>query len=313
MQATRLSVAIALGLVYVVWGSTYLAIRYAVETLPPFSMAGVRFVVAGGLLYAWARLRGAPRPRRSHWGTAAVVGLLLLLGGNGGVVWSEQFIDSSLAALLVTTTSLWMVLLEWGARGRRPRVGVMAGVVSGFVGVAVLVGPRSLDGSAALGPSLVVMGSAFCWALGSVYGKGAEKPSSPLLGAGMEMLVGGAGLLLLGLVVGEPWRIAWEEVSAASVWGLVYLIGAGSLVGFTAYSWLLRHAPISVVSTYAYVNPVVAVWLGWALAGEALSARTGVASAIIVGSVALITTLQKARRDRPSLSLEEESISRGAQ
>lgn len=313
MQPSRLSVAVALGIVYVVWGSTYLAIRHAVETLPPFSMAAVRFLVAGGLLYAWARLRGAPPPRPAHWKTAALVGSLLLLGGNGAVVWAEQYVPSSLAALLVTTTSLWMVLLDWGARGNRPSTGVLVGVVAGLVGVGYLLALGEIEGGTTFVPGLVLLGGALSWAVGSVLGRDREKPDSPLLGAGMEMLAGGVGLLLLAILVGEPQRFDPAGASAASFAALGYLVVAGSLVGFTAYSWLLRHAPISVVSTYAYVNPVVAVWLGWALAGEALSARTAAASAIIIGSVALITTLQAPRRARAPAPLEEESVSRGAQ
>lgn len=300
---SRGSVAVALALVYVVWGSTYLAIRYAVETLPPFSMAAVRFLIAGALLYGWARLRGAQRPSGIHWRSAAVVGGLLLLGGNGCVVWAEQAIDSSTAALLVTTTSLWMVLLDWGVRGRRPRVGVVVSLLVGFGGVALLVGPGALEpgalgGEARWGPNLAVLLGAFLWASGSVYGQGAPRPAAPLLGSGMEMLAGGVGLLVLGILVGEPQRFEWGEASAASVAGLIYLIVFGSLVGFTAYSWLLRNASLPLVSTYAYVNPVVAVALGWAIAGEEPTLRTGIASTIIVASVAVITTLQ--RRPRPS-------------
>ena len=313
MQASRLSVAVALGLVYVVWGSTYLAIRHAVETLPPFTMAAVRFLVAGALLYAWARWRGAPRPRPAHWRTAAVVGSLLLLGGNGAVVWAEQYVPSSLAALLVTTTSLWMVLLDWATRGNRPSAGVLLGVLAGLFGVGLLVARGGIEGGAALVPGLALLGGALSWATGSVLGRDLEKPDSPLLGASMEMLAGGVGLLLLGVLAGEPQRFDLGGASAASIWALGYLVVAGSLVGFSAYSWLLRHAPISVVSTYAYVNPVVAVWLGWALAGEALSARMAAASAIIIGSVALITTLQAPRRARAPAPLEEESVSPGAQ
>lgn len=298
-QASRASIAVALGLVYVVWGSTYLAIRYAVETLPPFSMAAVRFLVAGALLYGWARLRGAARPRGAHWGAAAVVGCLLLLGGNGCVVWAEQTIDSSIAALLVTTTSLWMVLLDWILHGRRPGLGVGVGLLAGFGGVALLVGPEAWEGEAEWAPSLAVLLGAFLWALGSVFGQRAPRPASPLLGSGMEMLAGGAALLLLGLLVGEPARFSWAEASWASVAGLLYLIVFGSLVGFTAYSWLLRRAPLPLVSTYAYVNPVVAVALGWAIAQEEPTARTGVASAVIVASVAAITTLQRGPRPAP--------------
>lgn len=310
-RASRLSVALALGTVYLVWGSTYLAIHFAVQTLPPFLMAAARFLVAGGLLYAWARLRGAKPPARPHWKRATVVGLLLLLGGNGSVVWGEQTIDSSMAALLVTTTSLWMVILAWALYRQRPSGGVFLGVLLGFFGVALLIGPGAFGAGAGVA-SFVVLGGAFCWALGSVYGQRVRGPESSVLGSAMEMLMGGLGLLLLGLVLGELEGFDPAEVSGASLGGLLYLVVAGSLLAFTAYSWLLRHAPISVVSTYAYVNPVVAVWLGWALAGEALSLRTAIASAIIVASVALITTLQRPRRV-PSQLGEEKTLSQEAQ
>ncbi|HLV61430.1 MAG TPA: EamA family transporter [Fredinandcohnia sp.] len=297
--ASRLSIVLALGVVYVVWGSTYLAIRFAVESLPPFSMAAVRFLVAGALLYGWARLGGAPKPHATHWRSAALVGLLLLLGGNGAVVWAQQSIDSSMAALLVTTTPLWMVLYAWALYGQRPSGGVLLGVLLGFGGTALLIGPGTL-GEDELLPALVVVGGAASWALGSVLGQRIERVPQPLLGSGMEMLVGGVGLLLLGIASGEFARFDPTSVRAASIGGLAYLVVAGSLLGFSTYSWLLRHAPISVVSTYAYVNPVVAVWLGWFVAGEALSLRAGVASAIVVGSVALITTLQRTGRRAPS-------------
>lgn len=308
--ASRLSIAAALGVVYLVWGSTYLAIRFAVETLPPFSMAAARFLVAGSILYAWARLRGAPRPRAVHWRSAAVVGLLLLLGGNGAVVWAERTIDSSLAALLVSTTSLWMVLLAWGLFGQRPSGGVATGVVLGFAGAFLLIGPGNLQPDST-SSALLVVGGAASWALGSVLGQRLERNESPLLGASMEMLLGGAAFLLVSILGGEVQNFSISDVSAASFWGLMYLIVAGSLIAFTSYSWLLGHAPISVVSTYAYVNPVVAVWLGWALADETLSLRTAIASAIIVGSVALITSLQRPRQDRPA-PLAEDSLSEGA-
>ncbi len=204
-----------------------------------------------------------------------------------------------MAALLVTTTPLWMVLYAWALYGQRPSGGVLLGVLLGFGGTALLIGPGTL-GEDELPPALVVVGGAASWALGSVLGQRIERVSQPLLGSGMEMLVGGVGLLLLGIASGEFARFDPTSVRAASIGGLAYLVVAGSLLGFSTYSWLLRHAPISVVSTYAYVNPVVAVWLGWFVAGEALSLRAGVASAIVVGSVALITTLQRTGRRAPS-------------
>lgn len=293
---SRVSVAIALGLVYVVWGSTYLAIRYAVETLPPFWMAAVRFLLAGSILYGLSRLRGAARPTRSQWRAAGVVGVLLLTGGNGCVVWAEQSIDSSLAALLASSSSFWMVVLDWRLNGRRPTGGVVTGLVAGVGGVALLVGPEALRAEASLAPSLVILMGCLFWSLGSVVGKRADRPASSLLGSGMEMIAGGAGLLILGLITGEAGQLDAGSISASSVAGLGYLLVFGSLVGFSAYSWLLRNAPLPLVSTYAYVNPVVAVALGWAIAGEQVSIRTGIAAGLIVLSVAAITALQRPRR-----------------
>jgi drug/metabolite transporter (DMT)-like permease len=294
--ASRWHVVAALAAVYVVWGSTYLAIHFAIETLPPFLMGGVRFFVAGGALYAWARLRGAPRPTRRHWASAAVVGGLLLLGGNGGVAWAEQLIPSGTAALLVSTVPLWMALLDWlRPGGIRPRLAVICGLVLGFVGVAVLVGPGALRAGAGhvapLGAAVVLV-AAFCWATGSIYSRTANMPASPLLSTGLEMLAGGAMMVVAGLALGEGAQFNLAHISARSGLALGYLIVFGSLVAFTAYIWLLRSTTTAVASTYAYVNPVVAVFLGWAFASEPLTARTLVAAAIIVAGVLVITTAQ---------------------
>lgn len=294
--ASRVSIAIALGLVYVLWGSTYLGIRYAIESLPPFSMAGVRFLFAGTLLFAWARFHGAPRPTLREWRATSLVGLLLLLGGNGAVVWAQRHgVPSALAALLVTTTPLWMVLLDWWLRGRRPTRSIATGLALGALGIVILIGPSGLstgtDGLT-LGALLAVIGAALSWALGSIHSQRASMPSSPLLAAGMEMLAGGTALLALGVAHRELEGFDPAAVTATSWAAFAYLVVFGSLVGFTAYSWLLRNAPISLASTYAYVNPVVAVLLGWAFAGEALGLRVWVAAPLVIGAVALITRFQ---------------------
>lgn len=297
----------AFAAVYVIWGSTYLAILYAIETLPPFLMAGVRFLIAGAVLYAWAWLRGASRPAKVHWKSAVIIGAMLLLGGNGAVVWSEQRVASGLAALLVATVPLWMVLLEWARRdGTRPDGRTLFGVALGLAGLALLVGPNALLGGGRvdlLGAGALVLGS-LSWAAGSLYARRAPLPQSPLLGTAMEMLAGGALLVLLGLAVGEAGAVNLAAVSFRSMFSLLYLIVFGSLIGYTAYTWLLGVSTPARVSTYAYVNPVVAVLLGWAFAGEPLTPRMLVASAIIVSAVAAITAGQSARR-RPAMERPE--------
>ncbi|MFP5286373.1 MAG: EamA family transporter [Thermoanaerobaculia bacterium] len=288
--ASPLKIALALGTVYVIWGSTYLAILFAIETLPPFWMAGVRFLTSGALVYGWARWRGAPRPERVHWRSAALIGGLLLAGGNGGVVWSEQRLDSGFAALLVSTVPLWMVLFEWLRKeGTRPTLGVVAGLVLGFAGLVMLVRPGGgrLD-AVAIGILLLACVS---WAWGSLRSRHVPLPESPILATGMEMLAGGALLMVIGLVTGEAGRLDLAGASLKSGLALGYLVVFGAL-GFTAYVWLLRVTSPALVSTYAYVNPVVAVFLGWALAGEPLTGRTLAAAAVILTGVALITVFR---------------------
>jgi drug/metabolite transporter (DMT)-like permease len=283
--------------VYVFWGSTYLAIKYAMQTLPPFLMAGSRFAFAGGILLLWARLsKDYERPKREHWRTSFIVGTLLLLGGNGGVVLAQHFIPSSLAALLVATEPLWIVLLSWLWLGHgRPTGKVVLGLIVGFVGVALLVSGRGTTGlqSGDIGQWIgvvAVMIGALSWAAGSIYGLRGATPKSPLQAAGMQMTAGSFSLLLVGIIRGEWSTFDPSAVSSASVFGLIYLIIFGSLLGFTAYSWLLKNARPSMVATYAYVNPVIAVLLGWLIAGEAMTGQMLIAAGVIVGSVVLITS-----------------------
>ncbi len=282
---------------YLIWGSTYLGIRYAIETLPPFLMAGIRFIIAGGLLFGWMRLRGSEIPTRAHWKSAAIIGSLLLLGGNGGVTWAEQRVPSGIAALLVSLVPLWMVLLNWlRPGGVRPGLPLIAGLVMGLVGMALLVGIGDSDGGTEIDPVGIgaILIATFCWAIGSLYSQRATLPSSPLLTTGMEMLCGGVGLLLLGTVTGEWSRFDPAKVSATSIIAVIYLIIFGAIIAFTAYVWLLRVTTPARAATYAYVNPVVAVFLGWALAGEELTVRTIIAAAIIIAGVVIITIYREA-------------------
>ena len=279
--------------IYVAWGSTYLAIRFAVETMPPFLMAATRFLIAGSILYIFRRLRKDPTPTRIEWRSAAIVGALLLVGGNGSVVWAETRVPSGIAALLVGSAPLWMVLVDaLRPGGRRPHGWTVAGVVLGFLGIFVLIGPAQflgIQGSVDPLGAAVLTFAAFIWAVGSLYSRGARLPASPLLGTGMEMLAGGLGLLILGTLTGEWARLDLVAIAPRSWWGLLYLIVMGSWVGFAAYTWLLRVAPTTLVSTYAYVNPLVAIVIGNWLASEPVTPRILVAAAIIIGSVALIT------------------------
>jgi len=295
---------VALIAIYVVWGSTYLGIRFAIESLPPFIMAGTRFLVAGTAMYAWRRARGDVAPSGREWRSAAIVGLLLLLGGNGCVAWAEQRIASGVAALLVATLPLWMVFIDMlRPGGRRPGWRAVVGVLVGFCGVVVLIRPTGSAGGGGtvdlIGAAAVILG-AFLWSVGSLYSRNARLPASPLLGTSMEMIVGGVGLFLMATLTGEWGRLNVGTISTRSLLALGYLIVFGSWVAFTAYTWLLRVAPTPLVSTYAYVNPLVAMLLGHLLAGEPLTLHVLVAGAIIVGSVALVTATEPARsKPRP--------------
>jgi len=303
---SRWKIAAAFAAIYIIWGSTYLGIRFAIETIPPFLMAGVRFLLAGAMLYGWARVRGAPRPLRVHWRSAAIIGALLLLGGNGGVTWGEQHIASGLAALLVATVPIWIAALDWlRPGGTRPDGPVIAGLLLGFVGILLLVGPGNLgggEGNYTLG-TLAVLGAAFSWALGSLYSKRAPLPGDALQGIGMEMLAGGVWLWLAGTLAGEWGQLNLGAISLRSGLALAYLTLFGSLVGFTAYVWLLRVVSPARAATYAYVNPVVAVFLGWALAGEELTPLTLVAAAVIIAGVVITTTY----RAQPRVAAEQQS------
>ena len=324
MSSTRAEVAAPVAvagnllIVYVLWGSTYLAIRLAVETLPPFYSAATRYLIAGGLMvgFLWLRGRLSRSPsarlepmRKEHWRSAAIIGGLLLLGGNGLVVQSEQHIDSGIAAVLVAAVPIWLNLFEAVITRRRPPLLVIGGVVAGFVGVLVLIAPiRGLAAINPFGVGLVVI-AAICWAVGSLYSRHAPMPRSGLLGTGMEMLAGGALLAVAGTITGEFSRTNPAQFSTTSLLAVAYLVVFGSLVAFSAYTWLLQHAPVSTVATYAYVNPIVAVGLGAFFLNEPITPRTLVASALIIGAV--VAMVSGRRRDERVPAVDRDRVERG--
>jgi drug/metabolite transporter (DMT)-like permease len=274
----------ALGTVYVVWGSTYLGIMIGIRTMPPLLMSSARFLLAGAVLFLWGVRRGG-RPDPRGWVAAAIVGTALLLVGNGGIAWAETRVDSGVAALVVAVVPIWIALLEWTILRRRPRLATVAGLVLGLTGVAVLVGP---GGSVDAVGGITILLASLAWAAGSLYAQRAPLPSDYLLAAGMQMLAGGVLLGIAGAFAGEAAQVqipSWESAAA-----FAYLAVVGSLIAFTAYGWLLRNASATLVATYAYVNPVIAVCLGALVLSERLTLATLFAGGTIVAAVFLIVT-----------------------
>lgn len=294
---SRGALVAAFASVYVIWGSTYLAIRFAVADMPPFLMAGARWLFAGIGLLAWRLAATRERPTWREWRGAGIVGLLLVVGGNGLVSFAEIVVPSSLAALLVAIVPMWVALFGWGLTGRAPGWRVALGVAFGVAGVALLVGPAALDalrgGSTLLVGIGIVLGATLAWSAGSLYSRRAPLPKDALLGAAMEMVVGGVALALLGLATGEAPRVDLAAVTWRGWASLAFLALFGSIVAYSAYVWLLKVARPELVATYAFVNPVVAVMLGVALAGETFTPLTGAAAALIVVAVALVVTAPK--------------------
>jgi drug/metabolite transporter (DMT)-like permease len=283
--------------IYVVWGSTYLAIKWSVGTIPPFMMGAMRFITAGGALYGWSRMRGAAAPTKREWRNAIIVGGLLLLVGNGAVVWASKRVDSGMVSLLVATVPLWVVLCE-AVQGKRPRIAQLLGVAIGLVGVALLVLPSGTEVRRSaidpLGAIVLSLGS-LSWTIGSLFSRTARFARPASLASGMQMLAGGVLLLAVSLFVGEPGRFEMTQVSWASGLSLLYLIVFGSLIGFSTYMWLLKVASPAAVGTYAYVNPLVAVLLGVVLGGERLPAQAILAMLVIIGGVAMVSVAPQLR------------------
>lgn len=304
-SASPALVWLALSSIYVIWGSTYLFIRVAIRTIPPFLMASIRFVIAGAVLYVWASRRRdgeRSRPTWHQWRAATIVGGLLLLGGNGGVVWAEQKVAIGVVAIVIAMVPVWMAMFDRLFYGQRLSRWVVVGLLLGFGGLVLLVGGPGHARVDTLG-LLAAIAASLSWATGSLYARKASLPSRPLVGTAMEMLAGGVLLGVAGAITGEVADFHPSAFSSESLWSVAYLIMIGSWIGFASYVWLLRAAPTSLVSTYAYVNPVIAVFLGWAFLDETLHARTLVAAAIIVAGVALIISA-RSRAPKPALEAD---------
>ena len=290
---TRAALFTAFALVYLIWGSTYLVMKFAVASIPPLLMAGTRYGLAGGLLYAFVRGRGAPAPTLRGWAHAAVIGVCLLGFGNGGTTFGVLYLPSGTASLLVATVPMFLAVLGWlSGITARPARWVAVGLAAGLAGTYLLAAHPSAagvpqPGHAGRGVALVLL-AALLWAVGSLYSKRHQPAASPFLSGGMQMLCGGAAMLLLGLLRGEAAGFALAQVTAKSWWAYAYLVTFGSIVAFTAYIWLLRVVAPALAGTYAFVNPVVAVALGWAFAGETLSPQMLGGAALIVLAVALV-------------------------
>lgn len=291
-MSRSLKIILAFASVYLIWGSTYLAIRIGIETMPPFLMAGLRHLVAGVIMYAWMRPRSEDVLTRRHWRSAFIIGGLMLLGGNGGVTLAEKWVPSGLAALIVATVPLWIALFNWKWGDRiKPGKRIYAGIVLGMIGLIVLIGPENLMGAGRIDGwgALALVIATVTWSAGSLYSRSAPLPSTVMLAIAMEMIGGGVLLLVLSGLTGEWIGFDMAAVSLNSAGALVYLIFLGSLIGFTAYVWLLRHVAPSKVATYAYVNPLVAVLLGYLFANEPLTPRVAVSALVIIAGVIVIT------------------------
>jgi drug/metabolite transporter (DMT)-like permease len=294
-RKNRTRILLAFAAVYVIWGSTYLFIKYAIESVPPFLMGAARFTAAGMLLYAIARWRGAKAPHRYDWRSAAITGVMMLGVGNGAVMWAELTVPTGIVALIVSTTPIWIVLFDWlRPRGVRPRLPVLLGLALGLAGMVILIGPRTIIGEGhvdEIGVLILLMGS-LGWAIGTMLSKGSKRSAAPLTFAALQMIAAGVAMFITSVAIGEPARFDVSAVSMRALLSWIYLMIAGSIVGYTAYIYLLGQVSAAKAATYAYVNPIIAVLLGWAFLREPIGMRTIVAAAVIIGGVAIITLSQ---------------------
>ena len=312
-RGESLKVALAFVAIYLVWGSTYLAIRYAVETIPPLVTAGIRHTLAGGILLAWACLRGY-RPRREHWVAGIVLGALFFFIGHGTLHWAEQHVASGLAALLIATEPMFILVLAWATGQQRISRISAIGLAAGIVGVAILTGAEVSSKDASLIGLLAVLLGSLSWAAGVVISPRLKLPTDALARTAVPLVCGAVMLLTTAAFTGEFHGLHWSAISLKSIFGLGYLIVFGSIVAFTAYTWLLQRCPPTLVATHTYANPVVAVLLGWLLASEPLTARVALASVAILGAIVLIRRGEKATKRQPveSVANEAESAERCA-
>ena len=309
---SRSALFTAFGAVYIVWGSTYLAIRVAVESIPPLLMAGSRFLISGLLLYGFLWITKRIRPTAQQWRDNAIVGALLMLGGNGLVCWAEVKIPSSIATLMVSIGPVvvvlldWLVLVIWKEKlgGSRPNLLTFVGLTLGFFGLALLVGPDVLKGGGESGLDWLYAGAlvlaCVLWSIGSLVSRYAKNPAEPFTASAMQMLTGSFFLFVASFLFGEPGRFELAAVSEHSFWAWVYLTLVGSLVGFTAFIWLMKHSTPARVYTYTYVNPIVAVFLGWLILNEPVGSRLLIASGVIIAGVATITMAKTKKNPAPA-------------
>jgi drug/metabolite transporter (DMT)-like permease len=291
-HVSRAKLIAAFAAIYIIWGSTYLGIKYAIESIPPFMVGGTRFLIAGALLYAWARLKSGVKPTGEQWRQGLVLGVFLLGVGNGCVVWAQQRTPSGITALVVAIVPLMVVLIEWlRPGGKHPGAAALTGVIIGLAGMALLIGPSAFMGASDVQPmaALVLLLGSLSWSAATVFGKRVSVPPVPPLASAIQLFGGGISLMIVSAIAGELGRVQPADFSLRAVLAVWYLIIFGSIIAFSAYSWLLRVASPTKISTYAYVNPIVAMFLGWAVAGEEMSLRVLLAAGVVLAGVALIT------------------------
>lgn len=297
LNKKQFEISAALLIVYVFWGGTYLGMKIGIETIPPFMLAGFRFSLAGIILYVYAKLRGAANPTFENWKTSGIIAAMLLLGGNGVVCWAEQTVPSGIAALLIATVPLWIIIIGFFSKDRvRHSKGSLVGVGLGLVGIGILVLPNFFDqqSGTAIDPVglLAIIFAAFSWSVGSMYSRSVRQHDSALLSNGMQMILGGIFLLITAFFLNEFEGFQLQQVSLRSIIGFSYLVVFGSIIAFSAFIWLLKNAEPLWVSTYAFVNPIVAVFLGYLLVGEVLGLNSMISAAVIIVSVVIITVFK---------------------